>query len=336
MIRAGVIGAVGYAGRELIRLLGIHPEAELVAAIELESGKSLGEVMPALAKTTSVKLETFDAERLAEQCDVVFMALHGGTSMDLIPPLRQAGVKVIDMGPDFRLKNTADFKKYYGMEHRAPELLDEAVYGLAPYYRERLATTSLVAVPGCYVMSVLFPVRPLVDGISRDFPVIVDAISGLSGAGRALHEAFHFPEMNENVRAYKLGMHQHTPEIEQELGGDVMVQFSPHVGPYTRGILSTITFRPKAGLDVAKCYERYAGEPFLRVLGEGKLAEVRFVRGSNFCDFGWVMDKRTGNLIVVSAIDNLFGGTAGMAVQCMNIMFGLDETKGLNFGGMAP
>mgnify|MGYP002682591553 CR=1 FL=1 len=191
-----------------------------MAAIELESGKSLGEVMPALAKTTSVKLETFDAERLAEQCDVVFMALHGGTSMDLIPPLRQAGVKVIDMGPDFRLKNTADFKKYYGMEHRAPELLDEAVYGLAPYYRDQIATTSLVAVPGCYVMSVLFPVRPLVDGISRDFPVIVDAISGLSGAGRALHGVFHFPEMNENVRAYKLGVHQHTPEIEQELGGD--------------------------------------------------------------------------------------------------------------------
>jgi len=142
--------------------------------------------------------------------------------------------------------------------------------------------------------------------------------------------------MNENVRAYKLGVHQHTPEIEQELGGDVMVQFTPHVGPYTRGILSTITFRPRKGLDVAACYERYADEPFLRVLGEGKLPEVRFVRGSNFCDFGWVMDKRTGNLIVVSAIDNLFGGTAGMAVQCMNIMFGLDETAGLNFGGMAP
>jgi len=336
MIRVGVIGAVGYAGRELIRLLGIHPEAELAAAVELEGGKAVGEVMPALRKTTGVTLETFDAERLAKKCDVVFMALHGGTSMDLIPPLRKAGIKVIDMGPDFRLKNTAVLKQYYGMDHRAPELLDEAVYGLAPYYRDKLAKTSLIAVPGCYVMSVLFPVRPLVDGISRDFPVVVDAISGISGAGRALHEVFHFPEMNENVRAYKLGVHQHTPEIEQELGGDVMVQFTPHVGPYTRGILSTITFRPRKGLDVAACYERYADEPFLRVLGEGKLPEVRFVRGSNFCDFGWVMDKRTGNLIVVSAIDNLFGGTAGMAVQCMNIMFGLDETAGLNFGGMAP
>lgn len=336
MIRVGVIGAIGYAGRELIRILGIHPQAELTAAIELEAGKHVGEVMPALNKTADVVLETFDAQQLAKKCDAVFMALHGGIAMDLIPPLREAGVKVIDMGPDFRLKNTSAFKQYYGMDHRAADLLDEAVYGLAPYYRDALANTSLVAVPGCYVMSVLFPLRPLVDGISREFPVIVDAISGVSGAGRSLHEIFHFPEMNENVRAYKLGVHQHTPEIEQELGGEVMVQFTPHVGPYTRGILSTITLRPLEGLDVAACYERYAKEPFLRVLGEGKLAEVRYVRGSNFCDFGWVMDKRTGNLIIVSAIDNLFGGTAGMAVQCMNIMFGLDETAGLSFGGMAP
>lgn len=336
MIRVGVIGALGYAGRELIRLLGIHPETELVAAVELEAGKTVGEVMPALGKTTPVVLETFDAKQLAKKCDVVFMALHGGIAMDLVPPLREAGVKVIDMGPDFRLKNTADFKQYYGKDHRAVELLDEAVYGLAPYYRDQIAKTSLVAVPGCYVMSVLFPIRPLVEGVSRDFPVIVDTISGVSGAGRSLHDIFHFPEMNENVRAYKIGVHQHIPEIEQELGGDVMIQFSPHVGPYTRGILSTITFRPTEGLDVAACYERYADEPFLRVLGEGKLAELRFVRGSNFCDFGWVRDKRTGNLIVVSAIDNLFGGTAGMAVQCLNIMFGLDETTGLNFGGMAP
>jgi N-acetyl-gamma-glutamyl-phosphate reductase len=314
----------------------MHPEARLSAAVELEAGQGVGQVMPAFGKTTDVVLETFDVEQLAKKCDVVFMALHGGIAMDLVPPLREAGVKVIDMGPDFRLKNTSQYKKYYGIEHRVPEYLDEAIYGLAPYYREQIAGTSLVAVPGCYVMSVLFPVRPLVDGISRDFPVIVDAISGVSGAGRSLHEIFHFPEMNENVRAYKLGMHQHTPEIEQELGGEVMVQFTPHVGPYTRGILSTITMRPKDGLDVAKCYERYANEPFLRVLGEGKLAEVRFVRGSNFCDFGWVMDKRTGNLMVVSAIDNLFGGTAGMAVQCMNIMFGLEETSGLNFGGSAP
>ena len=344
MIRAGVIGAVGYAGRELIRLLGIHPEAELVAAIELESGKSLGEVMPALAKTTSVKLETFDAERLAEQCDVVFMALHGGTSMDFIPPLRQAGVKVIDMGPDFRLKNTADFKKYYGMEHRAPELLDEAVYGLAPYYRDQIATTSLVAVPGCYVMSVLFPVRPLVDGISRDFPVIVDAISGLSGAGRALHEVFHFPEMNENVRAYKLGVHQHTPEIEQELhqlaGEKFFISFTPHLLPVKRGILSTMYATLKKKTTEAKLRDLYAsfyaGEKFVRICPAGVYPNISSVCGSNFCDIGLTVDLRTGRVIIISAIDNLIKGTAGQAVQNMNLVCGLPEDSGLGTPPLYP
>jgi N-acetyl-gamma-glutamyl-phosphate reductase len=167
-------------------------------------------------------------------------------------------------------------------------------------------------------------------------PVVVDTISGLSGAGRSLHEAFHFPEMNENVKAYKVGAHQHTPEIEQELLGNFTVQFTPHVGPYTRGILSTITIRPENAVDYGAAYRCYAKEPFVRVLGENRLAEVKYVRGSNFCDFGWTTDQRTGNTIIVSAVDNLFGGTAGMAVQCMNVMFGLEETAGLTFAGMVP
>jgi len=336
MIRIGVIGAIGYAGRELIRLLGIHPEAEVVAAVELEGGRPLADVLPAFAKTTGVVLETFDPDKLARECDVVFMALPGTQSMGLVPPLRSAGIRVIDMGPDFRLKDTAAFHQYYGAEHAAPELLPESVYGLAPYYRDRIRDAQLVAVPGCYVMSVLFPLRPIVDGLSTDVPVVVDAISGVSGAGRKLLEAFHFPEMNENLLAYKLGVHQHTPEIEQELGNKVMVQFSPHVGPYTRGILSTITARPSGDLDPASSYACYDDEPYVRVLGEGKLAQVGAVRGSNFCEFGWVRDQRTGNLIIVSAIDNLLGGTAGMAVQCLNIMFRLDERTGLNLAGMAP
>lgn len=336
MIRVGIVGAIGFGGRELIRLLAAHPEVELAAAAELAAGPSLAEALPAFGKTVRIALELFDPVRLAQCCDVVFVAVPGTKSMPLVAALREAKARVIDMGPDFRVRDTALFARYYGVEHTAPALLGESVYGLPPYYREEIRGAELVAVPGCYPISVILPVRPLVDQIAKDVPVVVDAISGASGAGRGLHEVYHFPEMNENVRAYKLGIHQHTPEIEQELENKVLVQFTPHVGPYTRGILSTITVRPVGRMEVSACYARYVDEPFVRVLGEGKLAEIRFVRGSNFCDFGWVMDKRTGNLLIVSAVDNLTGGTAGMAVQCMNLMFGFEETLGLRYGGMAP
>jgi N-acetyl-gamma-glutamyl-phosphate reductase len=267
---------------------------------------------------------------------VVFIAVPGTKSMPLGAALRAAGVRTVDMGPDFRIKDTALFTEYYKVEHSAAHLLPEAVYGLVPYYRDKIRDAQLIAAPGCYPASVIFPVRPLLDAPIADVPIVVDAISGLSGAGRAVSEAFHFPEMNENVKAYRIGVHQHTPEIEQELGFKFKVQFTPHVGPYTRGILSTITVRVREPFDVAPYYARYAAEPFVRVLGEGKPAEIRHVRGSNFCDIGWVMDKRTGNLVIVSAIDNLVGGTAGMAVQCMNVMFGLDERTGLKLAGMMP
>lgn len=337
MIRVGLVGAIGYGGRELIRLVGMHPGAELVAAAEVEGGKRLDQILPAFGKLTDVVCETFDAESLAEKCDVVFIAVPGTKSMGLGAALRKAGVRTLDMGPDFRLKDTAAFAQYYGTEHAAAELLPEAVYGMVPYYREQIKTAQFVAVPGCYPVSVIMPLRPLLDApIDMNIPIISDSISGMSGAGRALFEAFHFPEMNENVKAYKLGIHQHTPEIEQELQNQVKVQFTPHVGPYTRGILSTITVHVNEPFDAAPYYERYASEPFVRVLGEGRLAEVRYVRGTTFCDFGWHMDKRTNNLIIVSAIDNLIGGTAGMAMQCMNLMFGLDETTGLKYAGMNP
>jgi len=327
---------MGYGARELIRLLAMHPEAEVVAAAELEGGKRLDELMPALRKTTDVVTEEFDAEALGKKCDVVFMAVPGTKSMALGKALRAAGVRTIDQGPDFRLNDTQAFAQYYNTEHTAPELLPEAVYGLVPFYRDALRDAQLVAVPGCYVMSVLTPLIPVAEKISTEFPVVVDAISGISGAGRRLFEAFHFPEMNENVKAYKIGLHQHTPEIEQELGNRVLVQFTPHVGPYTRGILSTITLRLSEQVDLDSVYACYADEPFVRVLGEGVLGEVRNVRASNFCEFGWVRDERTGNLIVVSAIDNLCGGTAGMAVQCFNVMFRLDEATGLRYAGMSP
>ena len=336
MIRVGIVGAIGYGGRELIRLLAMHPEAQVVAAAELEGGKALGDLLPGQRKVTEAVTEEFDPDALAKKCDVVFIAVPGTKSMALGAALRRAGARVIDMGPDFRLNDTEAFLKFYRTEHTAPEFLPEAVYGMAPFYRDAIRDAQLIAAPGCYVMSALVPLKPIAAALSTEFPVVIDAISGISGAGRALHEAFHFPEMNENVKAYKIGLHQHTPEIEQELGNRVLVQFTPHVGPYTRGILTTITVRLADPINLNEAYARYADEPFIRVLGEGVLAEIRHVRATNFCDFGWVQDERTGNLVIVSAIDNLCGGTAGMGVQSMNLMFGLDERTGLNYGGLAP
>ncbi len=338
MIRAGIVGATGYGGRELLRLLTAHSGVKLAALASTSvSGETLDEALPAFRKMHDLSFETFDAQALAAKCDVVFVGVPGRLSMEPVAALRAAGVRVVDIGADFRLKDTAAYAKYYKADHTAAHLLPEAVYGHVPWYREQLRGANLVAVPGCYPISILTPVRPLLDApLAPGLPIVADSISGISGAGRSTSEAFHFPEMNENLKAYKIGNHQHIPEIEQELGFRALVQFTPHVAPITRGILTTITLRPGQMFDPAPYFARYAAEPFVRVLGPGVLPDVKYVRGSNFCDFGWVADGRTGNLVIVSAIDNLVGGTAGMALQCMNLMFGLDETEGLRYGGMAP
>jgi N-acetyl-gamma-glutamyl-phosphate reductase len=336
LVKVGIVGATGYGGRELIRLLGTHPEASLTAVASTSAvGERLDAVLPSQIGLTDLVFEAFDAPALAEKCDVVFLGVPGGKSMELGAALRSAGAKVIDIGADFRLKDTDLFKQYYKLDHVAPDLLSESIYGLVPWYRDSLKSAKLVAVPGCYPISVVLPLRPLLDQVGTSIPIVVDSVSGISGAGRSLNEKFHFPEMNENVFAYKLAVHQHIPEIEQETGNRALVQFTPHVGPYTRGILTTMTFRPDGPVKPAAAWAYYDNEPFVRVLPEGLLPETKNVRASNFCDIGWTMDERTGNLLIVSAIDNLCGGTAGMAIQCMNLMFGLDETAGLAQGGMA-
>lgn len=335
MVRAGIVGATGYGGRELVRLLCAHPRARLVAAASTSAaGQPLTDVVPGFGKLTGVVLETFDAAALASKCDVVFVGAPGTESMPVVAALRAAGARVIDIGPDFRLKDAGVWKQTYKVEHTAPGLLKEAVYGFPPAYREKLKSATLVAGPGCYPISALVPLRPLVPAVKPVVPVVIDSVSGVSGAGRGMKQQFHFPEMNENVWAYGLTNHRHVPEMEQELGGAVQVQFNPHVGPYTRGIVSTITLRPGAEADLDQVYACYEDEPFVRVLGEGKFPDAAGVRATNFVDFGWIRDARTGNLIVVSAVDNLMGGTAGIAIQCMNLMFGLDETDGLLYGGM--
>jgi N-acetyl-gamma-glutamyl-phosphate reductase len=329
----------GYSARESLRLLSIHPEVEIVAVASGSSaGVPLSDVLPSFRKVLDLRCETFDAASLASRCDVVFVGVPSTKSMSFGASLRAAGVRVIDVGPDFRLKDPAVFATHYKVPHEAPELLNEAVYGLVPWYREQLKGAKLVAVPGCYPISSIMPLKALAHACPNltDISIVIDSISGISGAGRSLNEAYHFPEMNENLRAYQVSVHRHTPEIEQEIGHGLTVQFTPHVAPLTRGILTTITVHLKDAVDPAAVFGRYDKEPFVRVLPQGSLAEVKHVRASTFCDISWVMDKRTGNLIIVSAIDNLMGGTAGMAIQCMNLMFGLDERCGLTFGGMAP
>ncbi len=337
MIRIGIVGATGYGGRELLRLIAGHPEASLSAVASTSAvGEALGDVLPAFRKVFDLSFEAFDPASLAEKCDVVFVGVPGRESMEPVAALRNAGVRVLDIGPDFRLNDPKDFQQYYGTAHTATHLLDEAVYGLVPWYRDTIKDASLVAVPGCYPISILLPLRPLLAQPIASIPIVIDAISGISGAGKTPSEHLHFPEMAENLRAYKVGTHQHIPEIEQELQHRFQVQFTPHVAPLIRGMLSTIIVRPEQVFDLAACYACYNDEPYVRVLGENRLPEAKHVRGSNFCDIGWVTDKRTGNLILLSAIDNLNGGTAGMAIQCMNLMFGLDEKTGLGAGGMAP
>jgi N-acetyl-gamma-glutamyl-phosphate reductase len=336
MIRVGLVGAMGYGGRELMRLLVAHPEAELVAAVDLEGGQPLAEALPGFRGLTDLTVETFDAKALSERCDVVFLALPGTLSMDLGGALYDAGVRVMDLGSDFRLKDSAAYEQYYGATYSRPELVAEAVYGHVPWYRDQISSAKIVAVPGCFPISVITALKPLVKAAAPEVPVVVNSVSGASGAGRSPNEVFHFPNMNENMKAYKVGVHQHTPEIEQELNFEAVVQFTPHVGPFTRGIISTMALRPSKDIDVAALYACYDEEPFVRVLGEGNLPDLNHIRGSNFCDIGWVVDERTGNIMIVSVIDNLIGGTAGMGLRCMNVAFGVDEGMGLQLPGMAP
>ncbi len=336
MVRVGVVGALGYGGREFIRLLMAHPQAELTAAVYREGGTRLDEILPGFGKMTDIVLEAFDATSLAQRCDVVFLAVPGTESMIMGAELHKAGVRFMDLGSDFRIKDVAAYKQYYGVEYSHPELLDKAVYGHVPWHREALRNAAIVAVPGCFPISIITALKPLLDAAAPEVPVVINSVSGVSGAGRKANDVFHFPNMNENVRAYKIATHQHIPEIEQELDFKAQVQFTPHVAPVTRGILSTIVLRPSQSLDVAALYRCYDAEPFVRVLGAGKIPDLNQVRGSNFCDIGWVEDVRTGNIVIVSVIDNLVGGTAGMGMQCMNVAFGLDERAGLRLPGMAP
>ncbi len=338
-MEVAVLGATGYAGCELVRLLCRHPGVEIkFISSESHAGLSLDLVHPQFYDVFGLELQPLRLSAIPESVELVFCALPHGRSAGLVPGLLAAGKRVIDLSADFRLRDPALYETWYSRTHPASALLDEAIYGLPEINREAITGAGLIANPGCYPTSALLALAPLAGrGLVDWDSVVIDAKTGVSGAGRTPRQPFHFPECTENLKAYRVADHQHTPEIEQllsHLSGDaVTITFTPHLVPMARGIFSTVYLRLRRDFtpdQLDQAYrEFYDGHPFVRVLPPPRLPETRLVRGSNYCDLGIRLDRRTGRLLVLSVIDNLVKGAAGQAVQNMNIMCGLPEETGL-------
>lgn len=336
MIQAGIVGATGYTGVELLRLLSDHPEVEVVAvSSDSEAGKPVADVHPHLRAW--VDLAYVPHEQLYEtECTVVFFAAPNGTAMQQAPKLLEQGRRIVDLAADFRLRDPQVWESYYQMPHACPELLEEAVYGLPELNREQVSQARLVANPGCYPTAVILGLLPLLEAAEVDLEhLVADAKSGISGAGRQASTPLLMSEAMENFRAYGVHRHRHGPEISQALeqasGQPVRLTFTPHVAPMIRGILATLyAWTELPGKSVQELYEqRYGAEPFVDVMPPESLPQTKNVRGSNVCRIA--LHPRQGEpLVVVSAIDNLVKGAAGQAVQNMNLMFGLPEQTGLS------
>lgn len=343
-IRIGILGASGYTGADLVRLLGTHDAADIrVVTANAHAGKAMAEVYPHLGGMDLPRLQKVE-EANWDDLDVIFCGLPHGTTQKIIASL-PTHVKVIDLSADFRLRNVETYAEWYGHEHFAPQLQPDAVYGLTEYYRDQIKGARLVACPGCYPTAVLMLLLPLVGGrlIEAD-DIIIDAKSGVTGAGRSVKEQNLYSEVADGMHPYGIASHRHAPEIEQELsvaaGRDLLVNFTPHLIPMNRGEFITSYVRLADGhsaADLRKALEeRYADEPFVRVVPEGAIPATRHVRGSNFCLLGVFEDRLPGRAIVVSTLDNLVKGSSGQAVQNMNLMFGLDETMALRQLPMFP
>ena len=349
-IPVAIVGASGYAGEDLVRLLLAHPAADLVAITSRQyAGQTLAQVFPKFShypKAKSLRFTEPNAELLAKDAEVVFLALPHGVAAEFAVPLLQLGCKVIDLSADFRVKSADVYKEFYAHDHPAPELLAKSVYGLPEAYRSEIKNANLVACPGCYPTSVLLPTLPLLRAkLIEANGIIADSLSGVSGAGRKVELDYLFAECNESMRPYGVPKHRHLSEIEQELskaaGAAVTIQFTPHLIPVNRGILTTLYFEPAAqfksadGISklndaVAACYrEAYANEPFVRIMEGKALPDTKNVVGTNFLELAWRVDPRTKRLIVMSAEDNIVKGTSGQAIQCFNILSGIPETTGL-------
>jgi N-acetyl-gamma-glutamyl-phosphate reductase len=340
--KVAVVGASGYAGEELVRLLLAHPQVDLIAATSRQfSGKTLTQVFPRFAHLEKARTLTFSDSaptQLAREAEIVFLALPHGLAAEFAKPLLQAGTRVIDLSADFRIKDAAIYREFYGTDHPAPDLLGKAVYGLPEIYRDQIRGAKFVACPGCYPTSILIPLRPLVRRKAIDRrTILVTSLSGVTGAGRKVEADYLFAECNESVRPYGVPKHRHLSEIEQELsilaGEKMVIQFTPHLVPVNRGIITTI-YADIAGdvvaMDPSLIYGgAYGQQPFVRLLGEERLPDTKNVAGTNFIDIAWKIDKRTHRLIVMSALDNILKGASGQAVQCFNLMCGFPETAAL-------
>ena len=339
LTKVAVFGASGYTGEELVRLLLRHPQAELVAVTSRQyAGKTVAEIFPRAGSYAAARtLRFIDAapEKIGTEADIAFLALPHGVAVEFAGPLLEAGARVIDLSADFRIKEAATYREFYGHEHAAPNLLKDAVYGLPEIYPDKISAARLVACPGCYPTSVLLPLIPLLrEKLIQPADIIANSLSGVSGAGRKAEVDYLFVECNESVRPYGVPKHRHLAEIEQELSiaaeTAVTIQFTPHLIPVNRGILTTLYLRPKTAERIDAAFKKaYANAPFVRLLGEKTLPDTKNVVGSNMIEIAWRHDPRTGRLIVMSAEDNLVKGASGQAIQCFNLMCGYEETTGL-------
>lgn len=352
-MKVGVVGASGYSGGELVRLLLRHPQVEIGCVTSRQyAGQSLTSVFPRFALYPGADEIVFsqpEIDHLANAAELVFLALPHGVASEFAVPLLEKGTRVVDLSADFRLDDPVVYKEFYGKDHPAPDLLDQAVYGMPEIYREQIRNARLVASPGCYPTSIILPCLPLLrEGLIQPSSIIADSLSGPSGAGRKVSLPFLFVECNESLRPYGVPKHRHLSEIEQELskvaGQSLRVQFTPHLVPINRGILTTLYLAPKAAFasdtamaeletKVSAAFEAsYADEPFVRLLGNAAFPDTKNVANTNVLEIAWRLDARTGRLIVMSAEDNLGKGASSQALQNFNIMAEYPETTGLLWG----
>ncbi|MCR5585868.1 MAG: N-acetyl-gamma-glutamyl-phosphate reductase [Lachnospiraceae bacterium] len=346
MIKVGIIGATGYAGNELVRILKQHKDAEIVHyGSKSYVGQRYSDIFRNCTDIVPEDCGDDNIEEIAEKADVIFTATPQGYCAGIVTEDVLKKCKIIDLSADFRLKDVKVYEKWYKIEHKAPQFIEEAVYGLCEINREDIKKTRLLANPGCYTTCSILTVYPLAKaGLIDLSTLIIDAKSGTSGAGRSAKTDNLFCEVNENIKAYGVATHRHTPEIEEQLsyasGENVMLNFTPHLVPMNRGILVTAYACVKKGVteeQIRKAYEDcYKNEKFVRVLNKGICPETRWVEGSNYTDVNFVLDERTGRVIMMGALDNIVKGAAGQAVQNMNLMFGLPEDEGLDLVPMFP
>lgn len=344
---ASIIGATGYTGGELIRLLLNHNKVEIgILTSESYVGKKVSDVHTNLSGFIDQSFVAFDADEIIKGSDVIFAALPHGASNEIISKIYSLNedTHLIDLSGDFRFDDLSVYEEWYKITHTDPQLNKRAVFGLPELYKEKIKTAKLIANPGCYPTSAILGAAPLLKDKLVNSDIIVDSKSGVSGAGKKLTDVTHFPEANENFSAYGVANHRHSPEIQQEMeklfGGGVNLSFTPHLVPLNRGILTTIYMNSNSFIETEDAIEKfrdfYKDAPFVRVLEEGKLPQVKAVSGSNYCDIGIKSDKRTGRIIVITAIDNLVKGASGQAIQNMNLMMGFDEREGLKVVPLYP